>query len=497
MLDRPLGYRFGGIDVNAPYMDRTTMLEKMEDGLRSNRFIIIVSPPGSGKTSLLQLFQKSLVYPDTSIYVSAAERRCCTWKDLLYEAGIRVDSNVHVPKNGILYLILDDAHLTLSGSKDSWIWLYKSGLPKSVMVIISADHNLCKLDSFEYGWPIYNNEDLVLSDTDAMKFLTSEIELPESMRHHILMHVIIKQCAGQIGALRLSINELCRKFHGSEPTDFETLEFYLSDELVQAIAPRLFGRVHENPLDQESKDVIIKQLLSGSVVFAPTIYNKKEKIMITLGRCGLFVGTHMGSFASPLARRYYYTNWLFPERPKNCDENVNTLVLNAIQRMSTSMLLNSKMRITGVFELTLKHLITIGLAGCIPSYYTFCPIEPQVFPDVQGIKSHLLIVDKSRIKGELDFYTSDRRCDWGIEVNIEESRSPGEQVDRFGPNGKYAALKVTDYVVVNIRQTEDGKPTDVPLKEKHMTVFLKSSDFSSCQCVVGENGDAVRLNLAE
>ena len=98
-----------------------------------------------------------------------------------------------------------------------------------------------------------------------------------------------------------------------------------------------------------------------------------------------------------------------------------------------------------------------------------------------------------RIPGEIDFYLNSD-LSWGIELLVQ-GRGISEHIDRFGPHGKYSALGVNDYAVVDFRRSIDGKATNVGRNEKRITIFFQQQDFNSCECIFGNNPEPVRLNL--
>jgi hypothetical protein len=70
-----------------------------------------------------------------------------------------------------------------------------------------------------------------------------------------------------------------------------------------------------------------------------------------------------------------------------------------------------------------------------------------------------------------------------------------EHIDRFGPDGKYAGLGVTDYAVVDVRGSVDGRPTNVQRREKRYTAFFDPKDFSKCFFYSGTE-NVIELNLS-
>ena len=66
---------------------------------------------------------------------------------------------------------------------------------------------------------------------------------------------------------------------------------------------------------------------------------------------------------------------------------------------------------------------------------------------------------------------------------------------RFSNTGKYFALGVNDYAVVDFLCTNNGEPTAVIKYDKRVTVFFKEGDYSKCKCIFGLEDQIVELAL--
>ena len=73
----------------------------------------------------------------------------------------------------------------------------------------------------------------------------------------------------------------------------------------------------------------------------------------------------------------------------------------------------------------------------------------------------------------------------------------GEHISRFTPpNGKYVALAVSDYTVVDIRRNSTGRPTNISRHSNRITVFFKNDDYSIAQCILGLDNAPVVISLS-
>ena len=205
-------------------------------------------------------------------------------------------------------------------------------------------------------------------------------------------------------------------------------------------------------------------------------FAKLEDSGIILRSNGLF------SFSSPFAKRYLF-NVISPSRSANEPSGVVDLVIRAVSRMSASLLIRSIVPDSEDFpkEAVFQQLLISGLAAETPPYVCICPELGRRFPSASDSTS-------SRIAGEIDFYV-DGDIRWGIELLVGGDRI-SEHLARCGPGGKYAALNMLDYAVVDFRRGGQSVISKLKLDEKRMTVVFPPDDFSSCTVVVGMIIDA-------
>jgi hypothetical protein len=110
-------------------------------------------------------------------------------------------------------------------------------MPGNIKFIISATHSLSggNLSPVEFrSLPRLLRKDFLLTDEEAYQLLEfRDIGLPANMRQHkILKDVLVKECGGLVGALRLSIDALYREFFSSKNDVVEEtlcLQYCLSD----------------------------------------------------------------------------------------------------------------------------------------------------------------------------------------------------------------------------------------------------------------------------
>jgi hypothetical protein len=138
-------------------------------------------------------------------------------------------------------------------------------------------------------------------------------------------------------------------------------------------------------------------------------------------------------------------------------------------------------------EAVFQHLLMEGLASCTPPTCAICPELSDIFP----------VNDKGpngRISGEIDFYLNGNYR-WGIELLIKGSEVKGH-MDRFSKKGKYHALKVKDYVVIDFRPATDVEKVR-RYKHRITVIFDDVQNFASCRCIFGMNRSEKTIMLAD
>jgi hypothetical protein len=218
-----------GIDIGSENnLLRDDLVEKLWNHLKRSRYVVISSSPATGKTSLLQLLNSKYFI---SKYISCKDYS--DPYDLLLSAGIDLRNREIVSEhNNDVVIALDDAQ-NIYWNKDFWRDLVKDGiywLPRNIGVIISATHNLAKYNISPVeisSLPRISKSDLLLSDEEAAELIDltcyTEICIKTSQS---IKHVIIRECSGVIGVIRLSVMKLCERFYQSSPTESEVLQYF-------------------------------------------------------------------------------------------------------------------------------------------------------------------------------------------------------------------------------------------------------------------------------
>lgn len=329
-----------GIDPGKPCLARESLLCKIYKDLISDEiysgdaplrhiiakrgysdFFLLSSPAGSGKTSLLDLFKQRFRHINC-IQISLNSPNSAF--SLLKRAGIDVEMKTStLTPNKFHVIMLDDAQWKYE-EKDFWPAFMKKGpwYPKNVRFIIAATHSFnAKVESpveFE-AIPIrLEREDFLLTDEEAMQFLNLPNGLPSNMNYPELKNLIIRECEGLVGTLRISVDALHENFCATQsPTQQELIDYYFSGECTRRMA-RCFGSDHKKPSWDLLKKLLVK-CFSGELIAPPQLHTlgpDEKECYSDLIKSGILTTKENKAqlvFSSPISLRYY-ANLFFPSR---------------------------------------------------------------------------------------------------------------------------------------------------------------------------------------
>ncbi|TMW63834.1 hypothetical protein Poli38472_002775 [Pythium oligandrum] len=483
----PVQLFHNGVNPHAPHLMRAELLDRVYKSMQ-HRFILFLSPAASGKTSLLALIAAK--YPHLNCIPVSFLRTEISAVNLLQSCEIDLyGRKTKLSEHQNHVVMIDDAQVKYD-DKDFWTALIKvapSWLPDNVRFIICATHALDGgIESpVEFQSLLkFGRSDFLLRDKEAEEFLElpSTTGLPENMKKRTLTQLLIRECGGLIGALRVSVDSVVT-FFSKDPTPSETelIAYYLSQDCLQQMA-RCFGSKHTTPTT-----LALQQFLIECLVVAPNVVSLESKLgdednrcFLTLKKAGIVVEDvdQLVRFSSPLAEKYY-CKWLFPNRAVANPSSLRELITKAIGDMSASVLRQSLVDETSFpKEATFQHQFMGGLALNTHRTCSICPELSRVFPSSSTDGDQ-----PSKIDAEIDFYLNGS-LRWGLELLVNGDKI-GEHISRFGPDGKYAVLAVKDYAVIDFRRSNTGNITGVTRKEKRVTVFFQRGDFSKCLCIFG------------
>jgi hypothetical protein len=452
------------------------LLSKLKTVITQSDVSLICSPPGSGKTFLLNKLQYEFRNSQT-IYVSCKKPFNCDE----FLQGKMVDSNgieyyLKEIKKEYIIIILDDVQ-EIYKRKYFWLRFFKLYLTyfqdENIRFVLSASHNVDP--GYESPEDFINlfglrREDFLLSEAESRSFL---IEATNGLLDENLILSIISQAGGLIGTLKMVADSFNNRFSKIKGSTKQKFDYLMSPELTLKL-DRCFGKLANYPVSQDVLDVLRKCLLSSDQVDYPQIDNQNRKTLTRLEICGVIVVDHdkeLFEFSSLFAKRYYMKA-LFPYRSTTDPQSLNELVLKAVQNMSSCA--KSK-------EVPWKSLFLEVLCNSMSP-------QTEIIPHISeclGLKTPK--------KSDLDLLLISRKFKWRLQVffNFESFPKPS-----ILPEGKYSLLNLSDSVVLEFRQDDLTEQTRKKLfrHKQKITIFM-NEELSECTCVLGLNSENIVLKL--
>jgi hypothetical protein len=479
LLNRTKRYYTDGIDLSdGKYLDRDALLEEIIEKLKGASFVIISSPPATGKTALLELL-------NYKYKLNADYYRCLQSQNSNLELINQIYANFEKRKSegtapDPYYIFLDDAQ---NFYDDSAFWEQLIKVPVSRVIqfrfVICATHLLSTKKTtspIEFSsFPRLEQDKLRISDNDAYKLIDLRDFCGFSLKtYSYVKYTIVKQAAGVIGAIVLSVYKISEKFRHFVPQESEILEYFLSVQFSSEIG-RLFGA--DISRVNEKFGIFLKRCFMNNSASALELDDESIEILDSLVKGGVLIEVKKNQFcfcfASELAKRFFFHR-VFPTRKATTlPRDIFTLVKSAIKEMSSSALMKSLVHPSDFpKEAVFQHEFFSGLVASLPPSCYICAELSKIFPN-DDIKD-------GKIEGEIDFYINgDLR--WGLEL-LTLGDNVTEHLDRFSAEGKYYPLQVNAYAIVDFRRRSSGKPTNVLAMENRVTVFFPHGDYSVCVC---------------
>ena len=486
-----INIQLDGIDIGTEHLERKELVNKLTSMVEHERFVLLSSPAGSGKSSLFKLY-KHRVRGKKVFGIS------CLKDESGIELLLRVGIDLHQGSTTLTaesVIFIDDAQAKYE-EVSFWGQLIKSSglwLPNNIRFIISATHSMNggKESPVEFSsLPKLQRDDFLLSKEESYEFLNlRDIGLPRNLNTQKVEDLLVNECGGLIAALRLSVDSLKERFRKDlQPAESIVFDHCLSQTFVDRMA-RCFGSNHSKPIGTKFKEFLKKCFADEMNAFNDQDNVDDALSYSWLKKSGILVETPNSAFtfSSPLAKRYY-SSWIFPKRSQDNPATLDDLIKKVIASMSSSVLKNSTSPRDFPKEATFQHLFMEGIANSTTPNCSICPELSKIFPnETSGTWE--------RIPGEIDFYLNSS-LRWGIELLVN-GKGISEHIDRFGENGKYFPLRASDYAVVDLRGNDNGQITQIVPHSNRISVFFKLGDFTSCKCIFRMEDQVVDIYLKD
>lgn len=277
----------------------------------------VFGPPGSGKTTLLREFQSNnSVCPYLNVDFA---RRDGNAFDILKDATGLDFVNQHVIKNSPVHqamsankhicVIIVNAHVQYH-NEQFWLMFvkYRGFLTGTVRFIVSASCSFrcmgigmnANLSDYEIG------SSLLLDATAARAVLDQAypLGLREDLKNKNTMSVIVDSCAGNLTALRTSIDLLHKRFQNyNDPSFSDVLLYYLSKDAAREFHTCFGTLPHRAELLPHSE--LLGKFRLGMFFVSEQDFKKMPTVQALL-HGGILVSPYYDIYecASPLAVRY-------------------------------------------------------------------------------------------------------------------------------------------------------------------------------------------------
>ena len=483
-----------GIEFGRPYLKRTDIIRQIQSKFKETRILLLWAPPASGKTSLLQLLSAEKNH--SVVYVSFAGPGCpfslLEQKkiDYLKETwGLRTSERVIVA--------IDDAQDKYE-NKEFWRKFIKdigkAWIPQNVYLLIAATHKLnSSVDSLaEFSQLERLGSNVFLLKREEYDALVEKFkDLPSTWyeRFGQLFELIWNDSKGHIGSICCSLKAIVDHFtsrdsghtRARDAHESEVIQYYMSANLLTGLE-RCFGSF---PSSLRIVDELRITLLQ--CVYTPTKpdsastneYFETSDFVKRLKKCGLLKSEDFTlEFTSPLARRYTLA-YLFPDRSWESPTSLHELVVRTLAVLSPDAL--SASRKIGKFPV--EHVFQ---AFMLKSFIQLTAGDVRVVPEL----SESFSGEPKRIPGRVDLYLNGN-LRWGVELLVC-GRQVEEHLDRFGQTGKYAALEVKDYVVIDLRPSDNH---EISFKNEHLATVIFNESLRECSLFYGlkETADQIMM----
>lgn len=497
-----------GINKDEPetYIHRESLVSDAIASAREGRFLVVGSPPGTGKTALSQLIQQELKKENDSnqsklirgyILRPALVGKITNLFDYVQQkTGVFLDefklSGKSVGSSEV-WLLFDDAQ-RLYGKffEEFWEHVIKNkqeiseefGTTK-IIVVVFATYYLSNVSESPICFK--NEKRLGLNDLRLQK------EEARNLYRRRCMHTdwndyferLYYVTNGTAAAFTIGMNRIVYLSH---TVDRRSGGGTLSenDALLQLIENTPFDELQRcfpvERMNESQRLVILDALVEAYQADMGNDTIDKERqpddTVTKLVKAGIL--TESARFTSPIAERFYY-NKVFPRASSGTDvpESLDDLIVRATERISARRLRVASSTKDGVVqspkEAVLQQLFHEAIASLLPVSY-------RIIPEL-GTQA---MIDSKVVTGELDFYIKNGKK-WALEL-LRDAKGRKEHLNRIP--GKYREVVADAWLVIDCRA--DGV---VPSKrDNNLCTLVFNDDFRSCQCYMRGNGvDTIKL----
>ena len=436
---------------------------------RARPIAIIRSPPATGKTSMLDLVEKSLKQRDnTRIVRVAVHYECENLQALERDLGVRLSCRAEVRNLvGDTWILIDDAQLAF---KDEIFWkvIIKDleSMNCGIRVIIAATYDLASQGSTPYHFSEYPHFcDLSLTPQEA-EFLYDGLmdQIFFATGWDGFKDTLLRLAGGHVGVLTGGISMIHRIYvdRGKKLDESEALNA-LRDHRFRVNLNRCFPC--PELMQDDQREVVGRTIVSSplSVDINASQGSPDASPLVQLVRAGVM--STKGTFSCLVAQWLYFDS--FFRRPAKGPNSIEDLIIQAVSSISALRLRQSCDGDNFPKEAAFQQLFNEAFTMQLPPHVDVCP-ELNTFAKNEAGKP---------VTGELDFFISGQ-LGWAIEV-LRNGDKINEHVQRFDPeNGKYRAVGHKAYLVIDCR---GPRTRSVESMQDRCTLYF-ADDFTKVEC---------------
>lgn len=457
--------RADGIFIERNHLPRVGLVEEIIGLAQTRQYVVLGSPPATGKTSTLQLIKRQLrqsgtdkkvlqIPLNTSMSISVVKERLAKIGITEFEEDME-----EIPET---WLLFDDAQNWYG--QDYWpFWQFLvKHLPDTsagrVFIIIAATHDLSTPESpVHFGALARVNETAIcqaeVEELCGLYFQTQDFDFFLSTLKNLSLISAGKYHIGVI-IQGISLLEQMRKQPGQALNDDAAVNALRSGDFVTNLK-RCFAVPDNLPAAGRSHIV--------DAILRPTSANAFDnEVLQPYTRAGIL--NRHGIF-SCLAARWFYNKNCFPNRASMPPHSLDELVRLSIQTLSASRLqhcLDDGFPKEAAFQHFFNEAMSVHLTT---SNY----LIPELNTWATNSKGE-------EISGELDFYI-DNQLQWCIEL-LRNGDKIGEHLKRFDEHsGKYREVVANDYLMVDCRPS---KTKGVSPNQHRCTLYFEEN-FTKCR----------------
>lgn len=504
-----------GIDTARPdtFIAREGLVEKAMTLAKEHCFLVVGSPPGTGKSSLSQLMIEEILKANreanrergkiTGFYLRKSPKKegFCLYKYVKEKTGVCFDNKTlgkELKDCSEVWLLFDDAQkLYLESCDDFWEDVVKEkkrkpfGEKTTVIVVVFATYYL----SHEKSSPVFfKNQarlrfsDLLLSKDEARSLFERRCIYP---RWENYFERLFYMTSGAAAAFTIAMNQITRRIQEVDHKSHRDEELSESEAMEDLVEKIPFGDLKRcfpvGKVDSVSHAAILDAIVNAyHVDMGETteieVPNREEEVeeqpVTRLIKAGILAET--GRFTSPFAQRFYY-QIVFPRAPSSADlpPTLDELIIQATQKLSARRLRVARQEINGKLqnpkEAVFQQLFHEAMASLLPVSY-------RIIPEL-GTKAEM---HGKTVTGELDFYIRNGRK-WALEL-LRDGKELREHLSRIP--GKYRNVEATSWLVVDCRMNVTPRN-----KEENLCILVFEENYRSCRCYMRCN-EPMTIKLA-